>query len=96
MVQTVKIEATFYGRLAKILQEDKKQVELANASNIRDLLEVLCHSREDREIIFEKDGNIRKEIVILRNGRNISFLNGLETELNAGDSVALFPPTHGG
>jgi molybdopterin synthase sulfur carrier subunit len=94
--EAAEVEATFYGPLTKIFQEGTKQFTLSEAPNIRALLEVLCRSRAGRERIFVEDGNVRKDITILRNGRNIVFLNGLDTELNAGDSVAIFPPTHGG
>jgi molybdopterin synthase sulfur carrier subunit len=91
-----KVEATFYGHLRKIFQEGTKQVDLSTAPDIRTLLNILCNSPEGRERIFDENGNVRKDITILRNGRNILFLNGLDTQLNAGDSVAIFPPTTGG
>ena len=91
-----KVESTFYGPLTKIFQEGTKQLALRDAPNIRVLLEVLCNSRAGRERIFAQDGSVRQDITILRNGRNIVFLNGLDTELYAGDSVAIFPPTYGG
>ena len=30
------------------------------------------------------------------NGRNISFLNGLETKIKENDKIAIFPPGAGG
>jgi molybdopterin synthase sulfur carrier subunit len=96
MDKVAKIEVTFYGRLAKVFQKGKREFDLRNAPNIRILMDVLCPSYEDREKIFKKDSTLRPEIIILRNGRNISLLNGLDTELNPGDSVAIFPPTQGG
>lgn len=94
--EAAKVAATFYGPLTKIFQAGEKQISLREAPNVGALLEILCRSRVGRERIFDEDGRVRKDITVLRNGRNIVFLNGLETELNAGDSVAIFPPTHGG
>lgn len=96
MDKASKVEATFYGLLKRVFQEEKKQIDLSNASNIRTLLLVLCNSRERRDRIFDEHGNVRQNISIFINGRNILFLKGLETELNAGDSVAIFPPMAGG
>jgi len=96
MDKASKVEANFYGLLKRVFQEEKKQIDLSNASNIRALLLVLCNSRERHDRIFDEHGDLRKNISIFRNGRNILFLKGLETELDAGDSVAIFPPTAGG
>jgi len=35
-------------------------------------------------------------VSILQNGRNIQFVDGLESELADGDVVAIFPPVAGG
>lgn len=96
MDKASKVEAAFYGLLKRVFQEEKKQIDLSNASNIRTLLLVLCNSRERRDRIFDEHGNVRQNISIFINGRNILFIKGLETELNAGDSVAIFPPMAGG
>ena len=96
MDKASKVEATFYGLLKRVFQEEKKQIDLSNASNIRALLLVLCNSRERRDRIFDEYGNVRQNISIFINGRNILFLKGLETELNAGDSVAIFESMAGG
>ncbi len=96
MDKASKVEANFYGLLKRVFQEEKKQIDLSNASNIRALLLILCNSRERRDRIFDEYGNVRQNISIFINGRNILFLKGLETELNAGDSVAIFPPMAGG
>jgi molybdopterin synthase sulfur carrier subunit len=94
--EVAKVEATFYGPLTKIFQERRKQLALRDAPNVRALVEVLCTSPAGRKRIFDQDGKVRPDITILRNGRNIVFLSGLDTQLYAGDSVAIFPPTHGG
>jgi len=96
MDKASKVETTFYGLLKRVFQEEKKQIDLSNALNIRALLLVLCNSRERHDRIFDEYGNVRQNISIFINGRNILFLKGLETELNAGDSVAIFPPMAGG
>ncbi len=38
----------------------------------------------------------RPNVLILVNGREISVLNGLETDLRDGDEVVLVPVVHGG
>ncbi|EHQ36322.1 ubiquitin-like small modifier protein 1 [Methanoplanus limicola] len=47
-------------------------------------------------LIFDGPDSLRKFVNILRNGRNIEFLAGLDTALADGDLIALFPPAAGG
>jgi sulfur-carrier protein len=94
--RAAKVTATFNGLLIRVFQTDKQEVDLQQAPNVRALLKMVCRSPEGRDRIFNEHANLRPEITILKNGRNILFLNGLETELNAGDTVAIFPPVHGG
>lgn len=42
-----------------------------------------------QEILFPDD-ELNRDIEVLVNGRNISFLSGLETALNADDQVTIF------
>jgi MoaD family protein len=41
-------------------------------------------------------GNEVRNMVILKDGRNIRFLEGMETKLEDGAEIALFPPVVGG
>lgn len=96
MGTTPKVEARFYGNLQKVFQGNVKQVDLSKAPNVRGLFEVLCSSPERRQELFDDHGHIRSNLTILRNGRNIEFLSGVDTELNGGDTVAIFLPVYGG
>ena len=48
------------------------------------------------DALFTPTGEIRAYVNILKNGRNVHFSGGLETPLEDGDTVALFPPAAGG
>jgi molybdopterin synthase sulfur carrier subunit len=48
------------------------------------------------EMLFIAPETLRDFVNILQNGRNIHFLAGLETPLEDGDIIALFPPAAGG
>jgi len=39
---------------------------------------------------------IKSGVTVMLNGRNVRFLDGLDTELEEGDTVAIFPPVGGG
>jgi molybdopterin synthase sulfur carrier subunit len=48
------------------------------------------------ERIFASPGTLRDVVNILNNGRNVHFMNGLDTTLDEDDVIALFPPVAGG
>jgi molybdopterin converting factor small subunit len=48
------------------------------------------------ELLFSAPDSLRDLVNILKNGRNIQFLSGLDTPLDDGDTIALFPPVAGG
>ena len=49
-----------------------------------------------KERIYDETGEVRRFILIHVNGEDIRFLEGLKTELKAGDSVSIVPAIAGG
>lgn len=47
-------------------------------------------------LILDGDGGIQPQINVLRNGREVEHLDGLETPIEPGDAVSVFPPVAGG
>ena len=88
----VKAFATF-----REVMDSQIDVDLVEGSTILTLLDELTgRYRGLGEMMFEANGTLRNFINILRNGRNIQFLGGLDTPLSDGDVIALFPPLAGG
>jgi molybdopterin synthase sulfur carrier subunit len=76
-----------------------KETDVSAAPDIWTLLVYLskCYGKGFRDEIFTKDGSeISDEVIILVNGRNISFLNGKNTTLTEADIVSIFPVVAGG
>jgi len=94
--KALKVEATFYGGLVHIFKKNKMHIDLKNAGDIRSLLQYLCVSNECRTKLFDDNGNLQPNITVVRNGRNIRFENELDTRLDGGDTIAIFPPVAGG
>ncbi len=90
---TVRLFATF----KQLTNKREIEIEMEEGATIFQLLEVLCKQYESlRDKIIDENNKLRKWIQILRNGRSIKFLNGVETELTDGDVIAVFPPVAGG
>ena len=49
-----------------------------------------------RTKLLDEKGALQTAIHILVNGRDVRFLNGLETVVSPQDSVRIFPPVGGG
>jgi sulfur-carrier protein len=73
------------------------RMDLPEGATIRSLLAELSGRYEGLgKLIFAAPETLRDFVNILRNGRNIHFLAGLDTPLDDGDLIALFPPVAGG
>jgi len=67
--------------------------------SVRQILDELVQTYGDKfynAIFDEKTGNIRRYYSVLVNGRNVYLLDGLDTKLNDGDTISIFPPVGGG
>ena len=66
-------------------------------ATVRDLLRILG-SRSPVLLpgILDDCGELKPYVNILKGGRNIRFIKGLNTELTEGDVIAIFPPLAGG
>jgi len=72
------------------------EVEIETAS-VRGLLGILHEMFGAKlfDLIVDKE-NLREDVVILVNGKNIQLSGGIDTPLSANDDVAIFPPVSGG
>ncbi|MHA2300346.1 MAG: MoaD/ThiS family protein [Candidatus Thorarchaeota archaeon] len=49
-----------------------------------------------KDAIADENQNVKPDITILRNGREIRFLDSIDTELSSGDEISIFPLVAGG
>ena len=96
MSTSISVQVEFNATIQKIFGEKSTQVTQTSPLTVKRLLKVVCASRERHDKIFDGSGQLRSDITIFINGRNIVFLDGLDTELNNGDKIAIFPPVTGG
>jgi sulfur-carrier protein len=66
------------------------------SSDLRAVLLEVCDTPARHRAVFLDSGLLRPELQVLVNGRNVTFLHGLQTPLKSGDEVAVFPPMYGG
>ena len=91
----MKIKIKFFSFFRDLFQAEEKEVQMESGTNVHDLLNLLCDSFKKRERMFEGQG-LKPYLAILKNGKHIHSLNGLDTKLDDGDLIAIFPPAGGG
>jgi len=84
----------YFATLRKITGVQEENIQ---AKNIRELLEIIIkkYGKEFQNSLYDSNG-FKKGVIILKNGKNIIYLNDLETELSSDDIVSIFPPVAGG
>jgi len=84
-----------FATLREIFGTRRMEVAVESGTNIGELLNFVFDTPQRRVNVFD-NGKLKSSIIILRNGRHIQHLEGIDTELSDGDSVAIFPPIAGG
>lgn len=90
------VEVKFFANFREIVGQKKTTME---ANSIQDLLLKIRdeYSELNPEIFSDPENAELNDFVnVMINGRRINMLEGTETELENGDTVAIFPPVAGG
>ncbi|RLE61916.1 MAG: molybdopterin synthase sulfur carrier subunit [Thermoprotei archaeon] len=93
----MKIRVRAFASLSYFLGYEGVELELPDTSTVKDALEAVSEMLGPtfRERVLGQRG-LSKGIRILLNGRDIDFLEGLETKLKDGYEILIFPPAGGG
>ena len=92
----MKVHIRAFANFRDILGKDR-DIEVKEGSAVEDVLQSLIATNQNlRTAIFDKTGNIREYVIIMKNRKNIESLQGLRTVLDEGDEVAILPPVAGG
>jgi molybdopterin synthase sulfur carrier subunit len=93
----MKVTVKFYATLRDLTGKKVPiEVDLEEGATISKLLNVLYLDLAIKEAMVEDSQKVKPNITILRNGREIKFLDGTETVLSSGDEVSIFPLVAGG
>jgi len=92
----MKVKVMFFAPFRELFGANEREIELEGASDVQELLNILCDSDERREKVFDQFGELRPYVMILKNGQPVQILDGVQTKLEEGDEIAIFPPVSGG
>jgi sulfur-carrier protein len=88
----------FIGATRQISGKNQLSMNFQDGDTLKDLINTLGKDMPELPKIFgsQLSGNSSSNSLVLVNGREISVLNGLETELKEGDEIVFIPVVHGG
>ena len=92
----MKVKIKLFVALREIFGNKETEIELAADADLKVLLDTLCNSARRHQAIFNESGELREDLVILKNGRHVTYLDGIQTELADGDEVAIITMLEGG
>lgn len=89
------VELRFFANFREAVGQKTIEREYDAASSIGGVLHAISEEYPDIEF-FEEDGTLRSHLTIMKNGRNIDYVGGLDGEMEDGDTLSIFPPVAGG
>jgi molybdopterin synthase sulfur carrier subunit len=92
MELTLRLFATF----REIVGTKTVSREFEGTQTVFDVLSALEAEYPDFEGQLLVDGDLKPQINVLKNGREVLHIDGIDTELADGDTLSLFPPVAGG
>ena len=74
------------------------EIHYSNVNTLDDIINQFMneYGKRLRKSFVDSSGNLESHVVILVNGRNYLFLDGLSTKLKDGDQIVISPPLIGG
>ena len=83
----------------KIIGKGEVDIPFEEGTTLEKALDIMVetYGGELETNLFDPDGRtLLQHIRLMVNGRDIAFLNGLETVLQEGDEILILPPVAGG
>jgi molybdopterin synthase sulfur carrier subunit len=95
----MKVKVKFFAMVRELTGKKEEVVDLDDQATVRTLLDKLVaeHGGRLRDYILDTASNEPKgHVQFLMDGRNITLMQGLDTILKEGATLAILPPVGGG
>lgn len=91
------MEVRVYATLRPIVGGPLASVQTQPGDSFRQLMDEMLATWPDlRRELLDKQGELRNNIHIFLNGRDVRYLGGLDMPIPDGADIAIFPPVGGG
>jgi len=93
----MKVTVKFYSYLRDLIgKKTMIEIDLDEGAIISHLLEELFLDPQIKAALLDENQEFKSDITLLKNGREITFIDGMETKLEPGDEISVFPLVAGG
>jgi molybdopterin synthase sulfur carrier subunit len=92
----MQVELKFFATFREAVGGKFREREFAEGATVGDVLAALEADYEGLEGQLLVDGELKPQINVLKNGREVLHMDGIDTEIADGDTLAIFPPVAGG
>jgi len=95
---TIKVAVRFFTTLREITGNKEESLEFSKPVSVDAVLKELSkkYGKDFDDYMFDELGDVRGHLQVLINGRSVSTMQGLKTQLKDADQVAILPPVGGG
>lgn len=90
------VELRLFATFRETVGQKTVEREFDDDATIETVLDRLEADFTGLEGSFVEDGEILPQVNVLKNGREVHHLEGMETPIADGDTIAIFPPVAGG
>ncbi|MFC7116134.1 ubiquitin-like small modifier protein 1 [Natronoarchaeum sp. GCM10025703] len=91
----MEIEIRSFAGFREALGQKTVTTTAPEEATVGDVLRELDEEHPELEV-FDTDGSPREYITVMKNGKDITHMEGMETRLDDGDTISAFPPVAGG
>jgi molybdopterin synthase sulfur carrier subunit len=92
----MQITLKFFATFREIVGSKTVDREFAEGTTIGEVLSTLESEYDDLVGELLVDGDLKPQINVLKNGREVLHMEGIDTVVEADDTVSIFPPVAGG
>ena len=92
----MRLELKFFATFREAVGSKFLEREYDDGATVGDVLADLEAEYEELSGQLLDDGDLRSQINVLKNGREVLHMDGPDTALDDGDTLAVFPPVAGG
>ncbi|WP_229126065.1 ubiquitin-like small modifier protein 1 [Halapricum desulfuricans] len=90
----MEITLRFFASFREAVGQKTLVREYDDVSTVGGALEAITAEFPDLDLY--DDGALREYVTVMRDGRDVTHIDGLDTELAGGETLSLFPPVAGG
>lgn len=92
----MEVDLKFFATFREAVGSKMISLEFDGGVEVGDVLHSLETDYEGLDGNLTSDGDLAPQISVLKNGNEVLHLDGIETPLESGDTLAIFPPVAGG